>query len=222
MSSLANRASSRRRWRARRSWSATGVDHKERRNLEVRSNSFGCQGCHPIATENSRSVNYSDECGKPVESVVRDDAAGAERLDKSKRRKGEGAPEPDAVVGQSSSSSRGAAAGSGEGHASRGTRRTAEDAGLPNVHDLAENRAVQTAHGDRMRYGELHCEMSEVAEVFHPGRLAASRRSPMLGDIGRTKSNGCDRQLTTVVEVSCEAFGAWRHAAVLRQKDSRI
>ena len=43
--------------------------------------------------------------------------------------------------------------------------------GVPSSHDLAENRAVWIAHGDRMRFGELHCEMSEVAEVFHPERL---------------------------------------------------
>ena len=191
-----------------------------RKNVEIRKygQTPGCQGCHAIATQNPRSVNHSDECRKRVGSAMQDDAAGAERLDESKGRKAEGAPEPDAVMGQSSSSSSGAAAGSREGHAPRGTRRTAEDAGLPSFHDLAEDRAVQTARADMMRLGELNCEMSEVAEVFHLGRLAASRSlfdilpevvlnlrqrncrtSQMLGDIGGTKSNGCDRQLTVDV-----------------------
>ena len=47
-----------------------------------------------------------------MECAMRDDAVGVERLDSSKRRKGEVAPGPVVVMGQSSSSS-GAAAGSG-------------------------------------------------------------------------------------------------------------
>ena len=116
-----------------------------------------------------------------------------------------------------------AAAGSSEGHASRGTRRTAEDVGLPSSHDFAE---------------KLNCEMSEVAEVFHPWRLKASRslfdmlsevvldlrtwwnfnepawRAKCWATLEERKFNGCDRQLATVVAVSGEALEAWRHAAV--------
>ena len=99
--------------------------------------------------------------------------------------------------------------------------------GLPSSHDLAENRAVHTAHGGMMRLGELNCETSEVAEFLPRTEnwmesQRTCRTSQVMGDVGGTKSNGCGRQLTTVVEVGCEAFEAWRHAAVLRQKDSRI
>ena len=50
-SSLANKASSRRRWMARRSGSATGVHHKF---VEIRKygQTPGCHWCHAIAPEN--------------------------------------------------------------------------------------------------------------------------------------------------------------------------
>ena len=86
-----------------------------------------------------------------------------QRLEESKRRTGEVAPGPDVVMGQSSSSSSGASAGSGEMPATRGTRRTAEDAGLSRLQDLAERRRVQSAEGEMTRLGELSCETSEVA-----------------------------------------------------------
>ena len=95
---------------------------------------------------------------------------------------------------------------------SRGTRRTAEYAGLPSLQDLAESRLVQSAHGEMMRLGEQSCDV-----FFGPGRLAVScilfdmlpevvldenwmesqRTCPasVLGDIGGAEANGCDRQL---------------------------
>ena len=88
---------------------------------------------------------------------MRDDAVGAERLEESKRRKDETAPESDVVMRQSSRSS-GASVGSGEMHASRGTRRTARDAGLPSLQDLAESRPVQSAHSEMMQLGKLSFE----------------------------------------------------------------
>ena len=72
-----------------------------------------------------------------MESAKRDDVVGSGRLEESKRRKGEVAPRQDVVMGQSRSSSSGAAAKSGEVPASRGTRRTAEDAGVPSLQDHA-------------------------------------------------------------------------------------
>ena len=108
-----------------------------------------------------------------MEKAMRDDALGAERLEESERRKGEVASGPDVAMGQSSSrSSSGAPAGTGEVPASRGTRRTAEDAGLPSLQDHAESRPVQSA--GEMRLGELSWETLEVAEVSCPGRLAPS------------------------------------------------
>ena len=85
----------------------------------------GCQGCLAIATESNRSISHSSDCWKRVDSAMREDAFGAERLEESKRRKGEVAPGSDVVMDQSSSN--GAAAGSGEVQALRGTRCTAQE-----------------------------------------------------------------------------------------------
>ena len=61
-------------------------------------------------------------------------------------------------------------------HAPRGTRRTAEGAGLSRLQDLAafQRRPVQSANGEMMRLVELSCETSEVAEVFCPGTFVAA------------------------------------------------
>ena len=173
-SSHANSASSRRRWRARkRSWLVTGV-HQKDVEIPKYCQTPGCQGCLCIHhAESKRSTSQNSECKRRVESAMRDDAIGAERFEESKRRKGQVAPGPDVIMGQSSNSS-GAAAGSGEVHASRGTRRTAEDARLPSLQDFAEIRPVQSAHGEMIRLGELSCETFEEADIFCAGRLAAS------------------------------------------------
>ena len=119
----------------------------------------------------------------------------------------------------------------------RRSRRTAENVGLPSLQDLAETRPVQSAHGEMMRLRELSCETSEEAEVVRLGRLAAScslfdkllevaldlstcpsprtcRTNKVLDDTGGAKATGCDRQLTTVVEVGGEEFEAWRPETV--------
>ena len=147
-----------------------------RKNVEIPKyvQTPGCEGRLAITSENNRLISHNSICRKQVESATRDDAVGAERLEESKRWKGEVAPGPNVVMGQSSSSSSGAA-GSGEVPAFPGTRRTAEDAGLSSLQDFAEIRRVQSAHGEMMRLGEreLSCGTSEVAEVFCPGRRAA-------------------------------------------------
>ena len=103
------------------------------------------------------------------------------------------------------------------------------------MHDLAESRPVQSAHGELMRLGELSCQTSEVEEVFCQGRLAASCiLFNMLPEVvldlrtdwnlnkparrakcwtGGVKANGCDRQLTKDVEVSGEMFETLRPKA---------
>ena len=83
---------------------------------------------------------------------MRDDAVGAERLEESKRRKGEVASGPDVVMGHSSSSC-GPEVESFEVHVPRGPRRTAEDPGLLRLQDLAESRLDQSVHGETMRLG---------------------------------------------------------------------
>ena len=161
---------------------------------------------------------HNSECRKRV----RDDAVGAECLEESKRQKSELAPGLDVVMGQGTSSS-GTVVGSGEVRAPRVTRKTAEDAGVPSLQDLAESRPVQSARGWVMRLEALIGATSEVATVSCPGRLAASRSlfelllevvldvrnwlefertcrtSRVLSDTGGAKANCCDRQLTTIV-----------------------
>ena len=87
---------------------------------------------------------------------MRDDVVGAERFEESKRRNGVVAPGPGVVMGQSSSSSSGDLRGA-EVPTSRGSRSTAQDAGLPRLQDLPESRPVWSAHGEMMRLGELRC-----------------------------------------------------------------
>ena len=117
-----------------------------------------------------KAVLQSPQRRKRVERAMRDDAVGDERLEEPKRWKGEVAPGPGVVMGQRSSS--GVAAGSGDVHASRRTRRTAEEGRLPILQDLAESRPGQSAHRDTMRLGELSSDTSELAEVFCFERLA--------------------------------------------------
>ena len=64
-----------------------GVQLTERRDLEV-GKPLGCLGCVTFATETNRSISHNSEYWKRVERAVRDDAAGAERLEESLRRKG--------------------------------------------------------------------------------------------------------------------------------------
>ena len=68
------------------------TEQKELRDLEVHL---------ALSIENNRSLYHNSECRKRVESAMRDDAVGAERLEDSKRRKGEVAPGPDVVMSQS-------------------------------------------------------------------------------------------------------------------------
>ena len=81
-----------------------------------------------------------------------------------------------------------------------------------------------------VRPKELSCGAIQVAEVFCPGRPAAScslfdllsppekwlesqrtfRTSQVVGDTGGAKANGCDREFATVVAVSGGTFEIWR------------
>ena len=134
------------------------------RNVEIPKygQSLGCPGCPAIATVNNRSISHNSECQNRVESAIRDEAVGAERLECSKRQEGEVAPRQDVLTGESSSSS-GAGAGSGEVPASPETPRTAEYAEFLSLQDRAESRRVQSAHGELMRLGELGGRSGQVA-----------------------------------------------------------
>ena len=84
----------------------------------------GCHGCLAIATESNRSICHSSGCTTRVENAMRDNVFKSPRDGKVKWRQ-------DGIWSWGQSSSSGAAAGSGGVPASRGTRRTAEGAGLP-------------------------------------------------------------------------------------------
>ena len=219
----------------RSSQPATGV-HQKRTSRPGSVVKF--RDCKDVLQSRRRLIDQSLTTAHATnerKSAMRDDAAGAKRPEESKRRKER--------QDWTWSWARGAEALEEQIRGAAKSTHLEEHEERPKTQGCRVCKTLPKADSSslhtvtRCDSGEMRSETSEVAEVFCPGRLAAScslfdmlpqvlnlrsgwslneaaGASQVLDDIGGSKANGCDRQLTTVVEVSGGTCQTWRPGKV--------